>query len=81
MEVAKTDPIEVDLESQSVTTRFQDRFGFDIDPFRKNCLLNGLDEVGLTMQQGTAIAAHEARAAADLPFLAHTGLAHTGLAA
>ena len=48
LEVAKTDPIHIDLESQTVTTPFQDRFTFDIDPFRKNCLLKGLDEVGLT---------------------------------
>ena len=39
MEVAKTDPINVDLEQQSVTTQYQDRFSFEIDPFRKHCLL------------------------------------------
>ncbi len=72
MEVAKTDPIDIDLETQSVTTPFQDRFTFDIDPFRKHCLENGLDEVGLTMAQGDAISAHEAKAKADLPFLART---------
>lgn len=49
LEVAKTDPIHVDLEAQSVTTPFQDRFSFDIDPFRKHCLLGGLDEIGLTL--------------------------------
>jgi len=73
MEVARTDPIAIDLETQTVTTRFQDRFEFEIDPFRKHCLLNGLDEVGMTMSAGTAISAHEARAEAELPFLAHTG--------
>ena len=70
MEVAKTDPIDIDLESQTVTTRFQDRFRFEIDPFRKHCLLEGLDEVGLTLTQDRAIAAHEARARNLLPFLA-----------
>jgi 3-isopropylmalate/(R)-2-methylmalate dehydratase small subunit len=75
MEVAKTDPIAVDLDSQTVSTRFQDRFAFDIDAFRKHCLLNGLDEVGMTMSSGQAIGAHEARAEAELPFLAHTGYA------
>ncbi|MCB2074795.1 MAG: 3-isopropylmalate dehydratase small subunit, partial [Novosphingobium sp.] len=69
MEVAKTDPIDVDLEHQSVTTPFQDRFTFEIDPFRKHCLLNGLDEVGLTLEQGSTISKHEARVAAELPFL------------
>ncbi|MDD3800177.1 MAG: 3-isopropylmalate dehydratase small subunit [Novosphingobium sp.] len=72
MEVAKTDPIDIDLETQSVTTPFQDRFPFDIDPFRKHCLENGLDEVGLTMAQGETISAYEARAKAQLPFLART---------
>src|ERR1043166_540346 len=39
LEVAETDPIAIDLDSQTVTTRFQDRFSFAIDPFRKHCLL------------------------------------------
>ena len=69
LEVAKTDPIHVDLEAQSVTTPFQDRFSFDIDPFRKHCLLEGLDEVGLTLARSDAISAYEARAAGDLSFL------------
>jgi 3-isopropylmalate/(R)-2-methylmalate dehydratase small subunit len=72
MEVAKTDPIDIDLETQSVTTPFQDRFTFEIDAFRKHCLLEGLDEVGLTMAQGEAISTHEARARKELPFLART---------
>jgi 3-isopropylmalate/(R)-2-methylmalate dehydratase small subunit len=72
LEVAKDQPIDIDLESQSVTTPFQDRFTFEIDPFRKSCLLGGLDEVGLTMAREDAIVAHEARIAADLPFLAVT---------
>ena len=69
MDVALSDGIDVDLESQTVTTPFQDRFSFEIDPFRKHCLLNGLDEVGLTMAQDAAITAHEERSAHDLPFL------------
>ncbi len=72
MEVAKTDPIDVDLETQTVTTPFQDRFEFEIDPFRKHCLLNGLDEVGLTLAQDDTISSHEAKMASDLPFLART---------
>jgi len=70
MEVARTDPIHIDLEAQTVTTPFQDRFPFEIDPFRKHCLLNGLDEVGLTLARGDAIAGYEAKARASLPFLA-----------
>jgi 3-isopropylmalate/(R)-2-methylmalate dehydratase small subunit len=72
MEVAQTDPIEIDLETQTVTTHFQDRYSFEIDPFRKHCLLGGLDEVGLTMAQDDAISAHEAKARDALPFLAKT---------
>jgi 3-isopropylmalate/(R)-2-methylmalate dehydratase small subunit len=75
LEVAKTDPIDIDLETQSVTTPFQDRFPFEIDAFRKHCLLEGLDEVGLTLAQAGTIAAHEAKLRASLPFLATTGLA------
>lgn len=67
------EPIEVDLDAQTVTTRFQDRFAFDIDPFRKHCLLNGLDEVGLTLARDDRIGAHEARLARELPFLARAG--------
>jgi len=71
IEVARTQPIHIDLDSQTVTTPFQDRFGFDIDPFRKTCLLNGLDEVGLTLAQSDAIGAFEDQVRADRPFLAH----------
>ncbi|MDE8653088.1 3-isopropylmalate dehydratase small subunit [Novosphingobium album (ex Liu et al. 2023)] len=72
LDVARTDPIDIDLDTQMVTTPFQDRFAFEIDPFRKHCLLNGLDEVGLTLAQADAIGAHEARARSELPFLART---------
>jgi len=70
MEVAQTDPIAIDLEAQTVTTPFQDRFTFEIDPFRKHCLLNGLDEVGLTLARDAAIGAFECTVAAERPFLA-----------
>lgn len=69
LEVAETDEIAIDLEHCSVTTPFQDRFTFEIDPFRRHCLLEGLDEVGLTMERQNAISAYEAKAADDLSFL------------
>ena len=76
MEVAETDPIAIDLEHQTVTTPFQDRFTFEIDPFRKHCLLEGLDEVGLTLARKDAIGAYEQRQVHDLPWFAKgTGLA------
>ena len=68
IEVAKTDPIHVDLTEQSVTTAFQDRFSFAIDPFRKQCLLEGLDEVGLTMAMDIRIGNYEARAKTAWPW-------------
>jgi 3-isopropylmalate/(R)-2-methylmalate dehydratase small subunit len=71
LEVARTDPISIDLESQTVTTPFQDRFAFEIDPFRKACLVEGLDEVGLTLARDDAIGTYESRQARDMPWLAH----------
>jgi 3-isopropylmalate/(R)-2-methylmalate dehydratase small subunit len=74
--VAETDPIAIDLEARSVTTPFQDRFTFEIDPFRRMCLLEGLDEVGLTLAQDRAISTYERQLAAERPWLARgTGLA------
>jgi 3-isopropylmalate dehydratase small subunit len=70
MEVARTDPLHIDLESQTVTTPYQDRFTFQIDAFRKHCLLNGLDEVGLTMAMDDKISAYERQAAANWPWQA-----------
>lgn len=69
MVVAETDPIHVDLDAQTVTTPFQDRFSFEIDPFRKHCLMGGLDEVGLTMAMGDRIQTYEQRAEAARPWL------------
>lgn len=69
MEVARgNDPIHVDLDAQTVTTQFQDRFAFDIDPFRKHCLLGGLDEIGLTLGNGDAITHYEAKIAQERPW-------------
>ncbi len=58
---AGADAITIDLETQTVTTAFQDRFEFAIDPFRKHCLMNGVDEIGLTMARSDAISAYEAK--------------------
>jgi 3-isopropylmalate/(R)-2-methylmalate dehydratase small subunit len=69
MDVAKTDPIHIDLETQTVTTPFQDRFEFEIDPFRKHCLINGVDEIGLTLKSKNAISAFETKIAASQPWL------------
>ena len=70
VEVAKTDPVSVDLETMTVTTPFQDRFAFELDPFRRQCLMEGLDEVGLTLARDAAISGYEADLARTRPFMA-----------
>ena len=75
MEVAKTDPVHIDLEHQSVTTPFQDRFTFEIDPFRKACLMDGLDEVGLTLARDASSTSYEQQARAKTPWLAQGEMA------
>ncbi len=64
------DPIHIDLENMVVTTRFQDRFSFSMDSFRRDCLLGGLDEIGLTMAMGTKISNYETKAQAAWPWVA-----------
>lgn len=50
----------IDLERQVVLTQDQQQLPFDIEPFRKHCLLNGLDDIGLTLQKADQIRAFEA---------------------
>ncbi len=69
IEVAKTDPVTIDLETMTVTTPFQDRFSFEMDPFRRDCLMQGLDEVGLTLARDTAISKYESMVADARPWL------------
>jgi 3-isopropylmalate dehydratase small subunit len=70
MIVAESDAIHVDLENQTVTTAFQDRFSFAMDRFRRDCLMQGLDEIGLTMAMGDKISSYETRAQAAWPWSA-----------
>ena len=70
MDRAKARPgckIKVDLARQSVTLDDGTSVPFDIDPFRKNCLMEGLDDIGLTLQDEPSIASFETRRAAWLP--------------
>ncbi|MEM8833573.1 MAG: 3-isopropylmalate dehydratase small subunit [Pseudomonadota bacterium] len=53
--------VEVDLEKQTITRGNKISFSFDIDPFRKHCLLNGLDDIGLTLEKKSFIADYEAQ--------------------
>ena len=69
LDVAQDEPLTVELETQTVTTPYQDRFTFEVDPFRKKCLLEGLDEIGLTLQQDASIETYEKQLANDKPWL------------
>ncbi|MEO1238114.1 MAG: 3-isopropylmalate dehydratase small subunit, partial [Pseudomonadota bacterium] len=60
--------ITVDLESQTITGPDGGEIHFDVDPFRKHCLLNGLDDIGLTLENASAIDAFEAKDAAARPW-------------
>ena len=59
----------VDLAAQTVTTPDGTAFRFDIDAFRKHCLLNGLDDIGLTLEHVDEIRAYEARRRQEAPWL------------
>ncbi|MCC7083133.1 MAG: 3-isopropylmalate dehydratase small subunit [Burkholderiales bacterium] len=59
----------VDLENQTITTPGRQELRFEIDPFRKHCLLNGLDEIGLTLEHAGEIRAFEAKHKATQPWL------------
>jgi len=61
--------IEVDLESQTVTSSDGQSFKFDVDAFKKHCLLNGLDDIGLTMEKAKSIDSFEAKAAMERPWV------------
>lgn len=61
--------LNVDLPSQTVTLPSGQSFSFDITPHRKHCLLNGLDEIGLTLQHADEIKAFEVKHKAAQPWL------------
>ena len=61
--------VTVDLESQTITGPDGGEVKFEMDPFRKHCLLNGLDDIGLSMAKEASISAHEAKRNAETPWL------------
>jgi 3-isopropylmalate/(R)-2-methylmalate dehydratase small subunit len=61
--------IEVDLQAQTLTLPDGERIAFEVDPFRKHCLLEGLDDIGLTLQHVDEIRAYEARRKSEAPWL------------
>ncbi|MES2145410.1 MAG: 3-isopropylmalate dehydratase small subunit [Pseudomonadota bacterium] len=58
----------VDLEAQTVTTSDGQTFQFQVDSFRKHCLMNGLDDIGLTLEKVAAIDTYEKRAQTTRPW-------------
>lgn len=62
--------LEVDLSAQRVITPNGEAFSFEVDPFRKHCLEEGLDDIGITLQHADAIRAFEARYHQQFPWLA-----------
>ncbi len=59
----------VDLEAQTITTPSGETISFEVDAFRRHCLLNGLDDIGLTLQRAERIRAYEARRHQEAPWL------------
>jgi 3-isopropylmalate dehydratase small subunit len=60
--------IDVDLASQTITREDGTKYTFEIDEFRKHCLLNGLDDIGLTLQKENKIASFERARAKTSPW-------------
>ncbi len=61
--------LRIDLEAQTVSAPGGEVLGFQIDGFRKHCLLNGLDDIGLTLQYAESIREYEARRRTEAPWL------------
>jgi 3-isopropylmalate/(R)-2-methylmalate dehydratase small subunit len=61
--------LSIDLESQTVNTPSGDMYGFEVDAFRKHCLLNGLDDIGVTLESADAIKAYEEKRRVLAPWL------------
>jgi 3-isopropylmalate/(R)-2-methylmalate dehydratase small subunit len=61
--------VSIDLEKQEITGPDGGKIHFDVDPFRKHCLLNGLDDIGLTMQKQDKIGSFEAARKLSQPWL------------
>ncbi|MCV2887713.1 3-isopropylmalate dehydratase small subunit [Ruegeria aquimaris] len=59
----------VDLEAQEITTSDGETIPFEVDAFKKHCLLNGLDDIGLTMEKAAAIDTFESQSAQSRPWV------------
>jgi 3-isopropylmalate dehydratase small subunit len=61
--------LDIDLESQTITRHDGSKIPFQVDAFRRHCLLNGLDDIGLTMQKADKIASFEGKRKATEPWM------------
>ncbi|MBM1555568.1 3-isopropylmalate dehydratase small subunit [Sulfitobacter mediterraneus] len=61
--------VTVDLKAQTVTTSDGESFSFEVDSFKKHCLMNGLDDIGLTMEKAASIDTYEEQAAQSRPWV------------
>ena len=61
--------ISIDLENQKIVRPDGEEIPFDVDPFRKHCLLEGLDDIGITLQSGEKISDFEAKQKAAMPWM------------
>ncbi len=59
----------VDLEAQTVTTSDGESFAFEVDPFKKHCLIEGLDDIDLSLEKAASIDAFESQAAQARPWV------------
>jgi len=59
----------IDLEAQEITTSDGQVIAFDVEPFRKRCLLEGLDDIGLTLEKAASIDSFETKAAQERPWV------------
>jgi 3-isopropylmalate/(R)-2-methylmalate dehydratase small subunit len=75
-ELAQSTALEIDLEAQTIGPPGGPRLSFEFDPFLRHRLLNGLDDIGLTLQHVSAIAAFEARTPARVDTAALPGSSH-----
>ncbi len=72
MQSAQEDPaaeLEIDLEKQTITRGNKFHFEFEIDPFRKHCLIGGLDDIGLTLEKNVHIDAFEEKRTKEQPWV------------
>ena len=72
MRIAETEGnanLSIDLENQKIISPNKDETFFEIDSFRKHCLLNGLDEIGLTLEKEAKIDLYEKKMKANRPWL------------